>query len=161
MCRDGNIIQVSRVIQGQHSNLPVRGKLGAIDHDLCTRLMCFFCQAVNGIDIAGHIAGSGDGNHGNSPCVACQLFVKIFFIQAAIRGQMDVNHPAHSPPRQIIGMMFHHGYQDDIFIVGKWKSPGKAVNGFRGIFPKNADVIARICANKLQSCQAGLFICMG
>ncbi len=161
MGRDRDEIQVRRVVQRAHGHLAVWGQLGAVGQDVGAGGVRFFGQAVDGVQVAGDVAGAGDGYQGHAAAILGQPGVEVGFIQPAIRSQGNVDGLGVGAPGQVVGVVLHAAGQHHVALRREGIAAGQLVDGFGGVFAEDAGMLGRVSADEIHHDVTGLLVGMG
>jgi hypothetical protein len=131
-----------------HIDRPVWDQLRPIDYDFRADTMCFGSEVIQVVDMAGYVGCAGNGNVFNPVSQKFQLVFEIIGDDTPLGIDGYMLYLADSPPREFIGMVLHHGGEDDIaFLNGE--TMRKFVNGFGRVFGKYDYLFFKVGVNKL------------
>ena len=155
--RKRDVIQMRGVSEVAHVDLAMRGKLRTIDKDLGTGGVGPTGQRVNVGHVAGHIRRPGHRDQPNPPGVPPQKTVEMCIVQRTTVVHADMFHLCLRPPRQIVAVMLHLRYEDDI-IRAEVQAPGHLVGGFGRVLAEDHHMLVAVCADKIRDDAARFFI---
>jgi len=118
--------------------------------------MGLFRDAVDGVDVAGHVGSAGHGHQPDPPGVAIQQPVKVGLVQRTAGVRQDVLHMGHPAPGQVVGVVFHQRGQHHV-AGPEGKAVGQLVERLRAVLAEDGRVGGRVRADEAQGdCVGGL-----
>ena len=149
MRRERDVVEMFGVVFHLHINGAMRDELRGVNHDFRSNVVRPSRVHVHRVDEPSDIRCTAHCDQFDLRPMKRDFFFEIFFVNATVRRNVDVNDMSDLPPRQLVGMMLHHRRQHDI--TGLERKPmGKLVNRFGRVLAEKNDAVGEVGVDKFR-----------